>query len=50
MSWSVVLPQPESVLMSMTRVATKHHTDAQVWAPTLWPSWCLRAVPLLNPY
>ena len=49
MSGSVVLPQPESVLMSLSSVATKDHTDAHDLGLCLWPSWCPRAVPLKGP-
>lgn len=38
---SVALQQPGSVLMFVAHVATKGHN--------LWPSWCLRTVPSLQP-
>lgn len=52
MSWSAVLPQPESMLMSVTPVATKHHTDSQDLGSHpvafLVPESCAVAEPILT--
>ena len=46
---SVALQQPGSVLMFVAHVATKGHTEALGLGHNLWPSWCLRTVPSLQP-
>lgn len=48
-SESMVLLQPESVLLFMPCVANKGHTDTYDLGLNLWPCWYLRAVLLLGP-
>lgn len=48
-SESMVLLQPESVLLFMPCVANKGHTDTYDLGLHLWPCWYLRAVLLLGP-
>lgn len=44
MSGSVVLLQPESVLMTMAHATTKGHVGVRGLLCSLWPCWCSRAL------
>ena len=41
----MVLPQLDSVLMSVAHENTKGHMDTWGLGPNLWLSWCLRTMP-----